>query len=178
MKCLKEDHAKEKQDQQTIRDARHNAVKVCDRKIASLIDLRLADEIESEVFKKRKEELLAEKKQLEELVQDAGRRVEAWVNYADSALDFAETAKKRFETGDFETKRDILAALGTTFILKERTLSVSLKKPLELIKKVAPEVQPLPATLEPAEAFTAQGEQRYSYPPNQKWLGNQDSNLD
>ena len=178
MKCLKEDHKKEKQDQQTIRDARNNAVKICDRKISSLVDLRLAEEIEPEVFKKRKEELLAEKKRLEELVQDAGHRVETWINYAEQALEFAETAKKRFETGDMATKRDILAGLGTALILKNRTLSVSLKKPLELIKKVAPDVQPIPATLEPDETLTAQGKEGYSYPPNQKWLGDLDSNQD
>jgi site-specific DNA recombinase len=171
MKCLKEDHEKEKQDQQTIRDARNNAVKLCDRKISSLIDLRLAEEIEPEVFKRRKEELLAEKKRLEELVQDAGYRVERWLNYADQALEFAESAKLKFETGDRDTKRGILAALGTVLILKNRTLSVSLKRPLELIERVAPDVQPFPTTLEPAEAFTTQGEEDYSYPPNENWLG-------
>ena len=74
--------------------------------------------------------LLAEKKRLEELVQDAGHRIEAWVNYADKALDFAETAKKRFETGDLETKHDILQGLGDRFIFKDKTLHVDLKRRL------------------------------------------------
>ncbi len=169
MKCLKEDHDKEKQDQETIREARNNAVKACDRKISSLIDLRLNEEIEPEVFKKRKEELLAEKKRMEELVQDAGYRVEAWVNYADKALDFAETAKKRFETGDLETKRDILQGLGVRFIFKDKTLHVDLKPPLELIREVAPAVQILPESLEPAQVPATQGSYGQPDAQNEKW---------
>jgi len=108
MKCLKVDHEKEKQDQDTIRNVRNNAIKVCEKKMSSLVDLRIDGEIGPEVFKRRKEELLAEQKKLEELSKDAGDRVVKWLDYADKALDFAETAKQRFETGDMETKRDIL----------------------------------------------------------------------
>ena len=143
-------------------------------RISSLIDLRLAEEIEPEVFKKRKEELLAEKRRLEELVQDAGYRVETWLNYADQALEFAESAKLRFETGDTDTKKSILAVLGTMLTLKDRTLTVTLKKPLELIKKIAPDVHLLPGTLEPAEAFIVQGKESYLDPSNQKWLPEED----
>ena len=59
-----------------------------------------------------------------------------------------------FQTGDLETKRQILACLGTSLILKDRVLTLDLKAPLELIGEVAPAVRVLPNPLEPLKAYT------------------------
>ncbi len=155
MKRLREEHEKEKADQESVRTARNSAVQQCERKISSLVDLRLAGEIEPEVFKARKDDLLADKKRMEELSLDAGRRVEAWLGYAEEALGFAEMAQERFQTGDMEAKRQILDCLGSSLVLKDRTLKLALKAPLELIGEVAPGVRALQSTLEPSEPLGA-----------------------
>ncbi len=176
MKHLKEDHEKEKQDQDKIRDVRNNAIKLCDKKMSSLIDLRLGGEIEADVFKRRKDELLAEQKKLVELSRDTDRRAVAWLNYADKALDFAETAKQRFETGDLEAKRDILQGLGVKFIFKFRTLQVDLKPPLEMIREVASDIPELLESLEPAEIPAAQGVNALNATLKENWGGRRDLN--
>ena len=53
---------------------------------------------------------------------------------------FAETAKQQFEVGTLETKRKIIQPLGSNLYLADKTLTIELTEPLELIKGVAPEV--------------------------------------
>ena len=46
------------------------------------------------------------------LIFCASKRVETWLERAEKMLNFAKTAKRRFELEAIEAKRDILAALG------------------------------------------------------------------
>lgn len=134
-----------------------------------MIDLRLSGEIEVDVFKRRKVELLQEQKRMEELSQDAGHRVKTWFNTAEKALDLAEAAKKKFETGDLETKRDILQGLGVRFIFTNRTLQIELKPLMELILEIAPKAQVQYESLEPAHVPIAQGSYGRPDAQNEEW---------
>ena len=97
--------------------------------------------------------------------------MEAWVDYAEQALDFAEKAQERFQTGDLETKRQILACLGTSLILKGRVLTLDLKAPLELIGEVAPAVRALSNPLEPLKAYTGAGVYGDPVGQSEEWGG-------
>ena len=92
-----------------------------------------------------------------------------WLDRAEKALEFAETAKQRFETGDLEAKKDILSCLGSSLVLQNRTLSLRLNPPLELMKTVAPEVQAFHESLEPAQVPTTQAGWEDAYSQNEKW---------
>jgi len=50
-------------------------------------------------------------------------------------------AKKKFETGTLEDKRQILACLGRNLILKDEILTIELREPLTFVKNVASEVK-------------------------------------
>ena len=138
--------------------------------------MRLNNEIDAEEFKRGKEELLVEKKRLEELIGDANYRIETWLDRAEKALEFAETAKARFETGDLETKKDILRGLGSSLTLQNRTLSLRLNPPLELMKTVAPEVQAFHESLEPAQVPATQADWEGIYSQNENWGERRDLN--
>ena len=49
---------------------------------------------------------------------------------AEDLLSFSETAKKRFDQGNIDEKKQIIQALGQTLTLTDRTLQIELKKPL------------------------------------------------
>lgn len=105
----------------------------------------------------------------DELINDAANRVETWLDRAEKMLNFAETAKRRFELGTLDDKRDILAALGSNLSLLDRNLSVALTKPLELVGEVAPEVQALHKRLEPHHPIENIEAYEKSYAKNEKW---------
>jgi len=139
------------------------------RKINALLDLRLTNEVSSEEFKSHKEKLLQEKHKYDELINDATNRVETWLDRAEKMLNFAETAKSRFELGNMNDKRKILGALGSNLSLLDRKLSVTLTKPLELVGEVAHEVQALHKRLEPHHPIENIEVYEKSYAKNKKW---------
>ena len=171
IKQLKAEQANENSDQQEIVEAHRKAWDACKRKLDALFDLRLTGEVNQKEFLRHKEKLLKEKHKYEELIEDANNRAETWLGRAEKMLHFAETAKLRFELGTLDEKREILATLGSNFILLDKKLSISLSKPLELVAEVAPEIKALHSRLEPPKSKAPQGFWEAHYAKNEKWGG-------
>ncbi len=171
IKQLKAEQANETEDQKEIVAARRKAWDTCKRKLDALFDLRLSGEVSPEEFSRHKEKLLQEKHKYEELINDSNKRVETWLDRAEKMLNFAETAKSRFELGTLDDKRDILAALGSNLSLFDKIFSVSLKKPVELMEEIAPKVQALHKRLEPRYPVENIEVYEKSYAKNEKWGG-------
>jgi len=169
IKQLKAEQANETEDQKEIVAAHRKAWDACKRKLDALFDLRLSGEISPDEFLRHKEKLLQEKHQYEELINDSNNRVETWLDRAEKMLNFAETAKSRFELGAMEDKRDILAALGSNLSFFNRKLSISVSKPLGLVGKIAPEVQSLHNRLEPTQSKAPQRFWEAHYAKNKEW---------
>jgi len=169
IKQLKAEQANETEDQKEIVDAHRKAWDTCKQKLDALLDLRLSGEINPEEFLNHKEKLLQEKHKYEELINDANNRVETWLDRAEKMLNFAETAKNRFELGTIDDKRDILASLGSNLSLFEKKLSITLDKPIELVEEVAPEVRALHKRLEPLYPIENTEVYENSYAKNKKW---------
>jgi len=171
MKCLKEDQSKEVQGREGLLDTHRKRLDASRKKLDALVEMRLSDELSSEEYLSKKEIVLQECQKWEELLTDGTQRVDTWLDRAEKLFDFAETAKKRFEEGDFQTKRDILACLGTNIILKVRTLHLETTKPLVLINQVAPEVKALHKRLEPCKTPISKGKLEVLYAQNNEWGG-------
>jgi hypothetical protein len=133
--------------------------------------MRMNGEVAPEEYRTRREKMLEEKRRSEEVVSDAHHRAETWLERAERLLTFAETARKRFETGDLATKREILAALGTNLILSIRTLKIETVKPLSLFQEIAPAVQALHKRLEPPKTPKNQADWEVLYSRNANWGG-------
>jgi len=147
--CLKEESNKDQDDRHSIIQGHQDNLSLCNRKLETVVSMRINQELEAEEFKQRKNELMDEKARLMELLTDAQNRVNTWVDHADTLFNFAKTAKSRFEKGTIEEKKAILQALGSNHILKDRLLRVDLNKPLTLVKSMAPEAKAIEASLEP-----------------------------
>ncbi|MCD6423624.1 MAG: recombinase family protein [Elusimicrobia bacterium] len=146
----------------------------CVKKIDGLIDMRANGELTEEEFRKKKESLIKEKQRLEELLKDTGQRVDNWLEAAENVFKFAEQSKKRFETGDMETKKQILAALGSNLTLKDKVLTIKIEKPLILMEKVASGLGPKNKRFEP-KFYRRENLQKV--PNFKQMLRGQDSNL-
>ncbi len=166
---LKAQQVDESEDQNEIVTAHRKAWDATKRKLDTLFDLRLGGEISPEEFATHKEKLLQEKHKYEDLMNDSNNRVENWLDRAEKMLNFAETAKSRFELGDLEEKRKILADLGSNLSLFKQKLDVIMKKPVELMEEVAPEVQELHKRFEPAYMLENKKTYEDFYNKNEKW---------
>ncbi|HDJ30411.1 MAG TPA: hypothetical protein ENF31_00370 [bacterium] len=177
MKWLKEENKKEARSRNLILENHQKNYEKCIKKIDNLIDLRASGEITEEEFLRNKPKLIKEKIRLEELLNDTGDRVNKWLEVAEKTFAFVEKAKERFKNGTLEEKREILAALGSNLILKDKKLSISIQKPLLLLEGVAKEVKAIHRRLEPLESVENKGKIDDIYSQSPILLRGQDSNL-
>jgi len=77
---------------------------------------------------------LKEKSRLVELFQDTGHRVEKWLESSEKTFEFACTARTRFAKGNFQTKKEMLAAIGSNLILKDKILLIEASKPFLILE--------------------------------------------
>lgn len=171
IKQLKEDHAQEKDDSQSIVQAHRKRMDACQRQLESLLDMRMNGELTPEEYRLKKEVVMFERQKFEELISDSTNRADTYLDRAEKLFDFAETAKKRFEEGDLETKRQMLSCLGTNLILKVRTLHLETRTPLVYLKEIAPEVRALHKRLEPLKPAEKQTKLEVHYAKNKDWGG-------
>lgn len=64
-----------------------------------------------------------------------------WIVKAENIFDFAVNAKRRFENGDFDTKREIMLGLGADLLVKDKRIQFKPIKYLVPIKKFYPALE-------------------------------------
>ena len=140
IKYLHELHAKESTFRQEMIETRQKAYQECVRRIDNLVKLKTSAHntdgslLSEEEYGQQRMELLKEKSALEELLQDAGQGVERALERSEKTFDFACTARDRFAKGDCDTKKEILAGLGSNLILKDKILSIQALEPILLLE--------------------------------------------
>jgi len=129
----------------------------CVKRLDNLLQLKISAQnsdnslLTNEEFKSQKSAIISEKILLEERLANAGERIDSWMETAVNAFNFAVHVRHNFETGDADTKREILVAIGSNLILKDGLLHLDAKKPycfLEEIIKTEPTTSQM---LEPVE---------------------------
>jgi len=133
--------------------------------------MRLNEEISQDEYAKKKDDLLKEKQKYEELIGDTQARVETWLDRADKAFIFAQTAQKRFDTGTLDDKRYVLSCLGSNLVISGKKLRIQVDDCLALFEQVAPDVQSLHNRLEPTQLVDSTASWEALYAQNKKWGG-------
>lgn len=140
----------------TILASQQKAYDTCIRKIGNLIDMRAGDEITEQEFSERKDPLLREKARLYELLSDTDGRVNKQVEKAEELFAFAFNAIEKFNSGPLQIRKQILAALGSNLILKDKILSINWRECLLPEQKLAGEVSQIHERLEPPKKEATQ----------------------
>lgn len=149
MEIIRQENKQESKARESIIVSQQKAYNECVRKIDNLIDMRANGELSEEEFKRKKSELELNKARYKELIDSSDKDVNDWLDKADSLFDFAEHAKERFEKGNWEIKREIAFFLGSNFSLKDKKLSVTIQKPLQLLEEASKEAKLIQARFEP-----------------------------
>ena len=158
LKYLREENDKEIASREAIISSQRRAYDGCLKKLDNLFQLKISplnvdgSLLSDEDYAKQKSELTKEKIRLEVMLNDTSGRIEKWLDVAEKTFDFACNARYMFEIGDFETKSQILQVLGSNLTLKDKKLSIGLKKPFSVIEKVSCGIPEIKAEFEPKKS--------------------------
>ena len=103
------------------------------KQLDALLDLKLRGLVTDEEYATKRQKLVGDQIRLKERLEDTDSRATHWLELAERAFIFANEAKRRFEEGSLEEKREILATLGSNLVLKDRILRIQLQKPFRII---------------------------------------------
>ena len=139
----------------SLQSAYTNVTKRIDNLLSVMIAPQNADGslLSNDEFKNQKTALLKEKFDLEEQLKFTGERITKWVELSERTFNFARHAKHWFESGDLNTKRQILQGLGSNLTLTDKSLQVDLVEPFQLIQNAVAEVKEISSMFEPGKRF-------------------------
>src|ERR1035437_3830049 len=180
LKYLHELHAKESTSRNDIIQAQQNAYRECLGRIDNLVKLKTSSGnadgslLSNEEYGKQRLGLLKEKAGLEELLRDAGHRVEQWLKLSEQTFNFACTVRERFAKGDPKTKKEILLAIGSNLTLKDKILRIEAKKPFFLLEKSLTSDEHQNWPIEPENVGLPQRQKEANASPCPRLLGDLD----
>ena len=153
IKWVQELHEVEVEDRSKIKDNLHTLDVEVQAQIDELLDLRLKNLIEDPEYKRKKEPLLLEQKQLRERLDKTDTRADKWLDLCERTFDFATYANVWFQKGDSQQKRAILHALGSDLTLTDKILSIRQHKPFMIVNGMKEKYGILLETIEPDDSL-------------------------
>ena len=128
MEALRENNDLEIEDRTKIYEMQHKQVTELQGQLDRLTKMRVRELISEEMFIMQRDELQEQIKETQKNLRQTEERAENWLEVVEEELQFAVNAKTRFTTGDLETKKEILAGLGSNFLLKDKKLTIEANK--------------------------------------------------
>ncbi len=101
--------------------------------LKALVRMRADEELTKEEFLEQKAELLKDKKDIKEKVEDNDYSADTWLELCTKYLETAFSARETIEKGTPQEKRDLILDLGENLILKNGILDFRLKKPYDAL---------------------------------------------
>lgn len=103
--------------------------------------MRYRELIDDEAFIKERDVLKAKIAKLKSNLRETESRAEKWLELTERTFHFATYARKAFVLGGLDQKREIFAALGQNFLVKDRKVSIVANEWLVPIAKAYPALE-------------------------------------
>lgn len=97
----------------------------------NLTKMRYRDLINDEEYTGERNILQSKITQLKQQLRETEDRAQNWLELTERVFDFATHARAKFNEGSIQTKKEIFAALGTSFTLKDNVLTIEMNKYFE-----------------------------------------------
>jgi site-specific DNA recombinase len=155
---LRAENDKETDSRKIIFSNQHRAYNSCLKKLDNLLQLKISplnadgNLLSDNEYARRKGDLMKEKLRLEEILHDGEERIEKWIEIAEKAFNFACFARQWFQNGTPEEKTQILHALGSNLILKDKKIEIELKKTFVFLANVSNRLSKAEDRLEPVKS--------------------------
>lgn len=150
---LRKEHEREQNDRTSILYNQQTEYRRITQQLDSLFQMRLNQEIESDLYMVKKQELEGEQRRLKASLDSIDERIANWLGNADRLMTFSERAVEEFQNGDLKKQKTILAALGHTHIVKDGILHLQTEKPLHVWQEVVFQMNEENRMLEPTECI-------------------------
>lgn len=128
-------------------------------------------------FEKQMKPLKKEKKDMEQKRGNLGERANKWLELSTKTFNFACYARIRFmNTQSLIEKKEILATIGSNFILENKLFRLTVPKPFIAIQKAKEMTDELVARFELSEKPNVTAQLVALYAENQRLQGQRESN--
>jgi DNA invertase Pin-like site-specific DNA recombinase len=140
IKYLREYHEMESRQIHETIQSRRKTYDDCLLRIANLVTLKTSaansdgSQLSNEEYSRQRLALMKEKAGLEESLQDVGQQMDKCLERSEKAFEFACSVQERFAIGSFEEKKEILSAIGSNLILKDKILIIEAREPFFLLE--------------------------------------------
>jgi site-specific DNA recombinase len=94
----------------------------------NLTKMRYRDLINDEEYAKERTTLQSQITKLRQQLRETEDRAQNWLELTERVFDFATHARAKFIAGNTQTKKEIFAALGASFSLKDNVLTIEMNK--------------------------------------------------
>ena len=141
IKWLRVLNQEESQDRTTVHINLQKAYNDTQTKLDKLMDLRLSEVIDDAEYGRQKDRLLEEQRKIKERLGDSEQRADNWRERVERVVDFSTHAREWFMQGNWETKRNVVVALGSNFIIKDGILRFELQKVWEAFSNAKPTIE-------------------------------------
>ena len=139
IKYLHELRAKESASQTAIVESQQRAYQLCSQRLDALVKLKTSPDnadgslLSDEEYSRQRMEILKERSSFENMLRDGGKHLEERIELAEQAFELAYTARVKFTKGDAKTKRQILSAIQSNLLLKDKKLNIEARIPFSIL---------------------------------------------
>ncbi|MBM2820833.1 MAG: hypothetical protein HW405_593 [Candidatus Berkelbacteria bacterium] len=112
-------------DRTKIYQSQQKTINDTQAELDNLLAMKLRLLVDDDEYLKKKQELKAKKAKLLEELNDTDRRADKWMELGERFFDFVTYVLKAFEEDNLQQKKEILAALGQNYVLKDGILKIT-----------------------------------------------------
>lgn len=141
VEILNRDNDKEIEERTKIYEMQNRSFLETQKELDNLTKMRYRDLIDDEAFIKERDELKAKIAKLKTNLRETESRAEKWLELTEKTFNFACYARKEFILGDLNKKREIFAALGQNFLVKDKEINIVANEWLVPIKNGYPALE-------------------------------------
>ncbi len=184
IKYLNELSDKETEENVVTRESLQAALNDCEARLNNLLKMKISPQnddgslINDEDYKKQKDLLTLERNKIDGQLGGNSYQAVHWRELAEKTFDFACHARYWFAEGNTQTRREILAGLGSNLVLINKTVRVDIEKPLQFIEMAMSEEPSVSAMFEPEEKIDDTLQLEHLWANNSTLLPREDSNLE
>ena len=138
LEVINQSNDKEIETRTKIYETQHKTLEKTQKELDGLTKMRYRDLIDDEMFVRERDILQNKIVELRQRVKETESRADEWLELTERTFNFATYAHKVFLDGGIEDKKEILVALGSNPVLKDKILSISTNKWFKRIQQDYP----------------------------------------
>lgn len=154
---IEEEYGSEIENKLSIVQSQEATIQKVQKELDNLTHLRLRDLITDDEFILHKKSLQIQITMLQQKVLEAKQNAFDWQQFLINKFEFVYQAKKRFENGTMQERKQIFLALGRNYTLKDKKLFIDKHKWLESIIEIQKELSDEKEWLEPSKNIENKG---------------------